>query len=254
MAATATYTHGKFVWFEHMSPDTVRAQSFYQTLFGWSTNSVPMGESTYPMIHNNAQGIGGYRQAGPTAPTHWICFMSVPDVDASFDAIKATGCRTMQSPIAYGPGRIAAAADPTGAAFGLWHGNEGDVPDTLPGVGDWFWTELWTTDENKALEFYRGMFDYRVETMQMASGAYHLLTMGGVARAGVMRAPPQHNRSMWLPYVSVADCDATLAKALVLGAKQLVAPMEILQVGRFCVIADPVGAPLGIIKAAPRVE
>jgi uncharacterized protein len=251
MAAITEYTPGKFVWYEHMSPDPVRAQSFYDTLFGWRTNSVPMGEGTYPMIQNDARGIGGYRKAAAGAPTHWICFMSVPDVDASFNAIKATGCRTMQPPAAYGPGRIAAAADPTGAAFGLWRGDEGDQPDTPPGVGDWFWTELWTTDEAKALEFYRGMFDYGVQTMPMPGGAYHLLTMGGVPRAGVTRAQPQQSRSMWLPYVSVADCDATLARALSLGATQLLAPMDMEQVGRFCAIKDPLGAPIGLIKAAP---
>lgn len=252
MSAPATHTPGKFVWFEHMSHDTARARSFHEALFGWTTSAVAMGEATYPMIQNQAQGIGGYRQGAPAAPTHWICFMSVPDVDASFNAIKATGCRTMQSPAAYGPGRIAAVADPTGAAFGLWRGNEGDAPDTPPRVGDWFWTELWTTDERKALEFYRGMFDYGVDTMQMGSDAYHVLTMGGVPRAGVTQAQPQQKRSMWVPYVSVADCDATLARALSLGATQLVTPTDIEQVGRFCVIADPLGAPVGAIKAAPR--
>jgi uncharacterized protein len=254
MAETAAYTPGKFVWFEHMSPDPLRAQSFYDTLLGWRTDSVPMGEGTYPMIRNQAQGIGGYRQAAPTAPTHWICFMSVPDVDASFNAIKATGCRTMQPPAAYGPGRIAAAADPTGAAFGMWRGNEGDPPDAPPGLGDWFWTELWSTDQQQALEFYRGMFDYGVQTMPIPGGSYHVLTMAGVPRAGIAPAQPQQRRSMWIPYVSVADCDATLARALSLGATQLLAPMDMEQVGRFCVIEDPLGAPIGLIKAAPRMQ
>jgi hypothetical protein len=247
-----SFTPGKFVWFEHMSPDIGEAQAFYQALFGWSTQAVPMGEASYPMIQNRGQGIGGYRKAAATAPTHWICFVSVPDVDASFDAIKAIGCRTMQSPADYGPGRIAAAADPTGAAFALWRGMDGDPPDGPAPVGSWHWTELWTTDEKKALDFYKGLFDYGVDTMTMPGGhTYNVLTMGGVPRAGVMKGAGPDGRSTWVPYVSVSDCDATLAKALLLGATQLLAPTEVPQVGRFAVLSDPLGAPIGVIKVAP---
>jgi hypothetical protein len=250
MSESATYTHGKFVWFEHMSPDPLRARSFYETLLGWRIGVVPMGDGNYPMIRNGDHGIGGYRQSAGTAPTHWICFMSVPDVDASFNAIKATGCRTMQPPLAYGPGRIAAAADPTGAAFGMWRANAGDPPETPPRTGDWCWTELWTTDQQMALQFYRGMFDYGADTMPIPGGTYHVLTMGGVPRAGIAAAQPQQARSMWVPYVSVADCDATLAQALSLGATQRLAPVDMPEVGRFCVIDDPQGAAIGLIKPA----
>jgi uncharacterized protein len=253
MATTPTFTHGKFVWFEHMSPDVEKAQSFYEALFGWSTQRVPMGATQYPMIHNQGQGIGGYRKAAASAPTHWICFISVPNVDASFNAIKAAGCRTMQSPTDYGPGRIAAAEDPTGAAFAMWKGVEGDRPDEPSRIGDWHWTELWTTDDRKAVEFYRGLFDYGVDSMNMpGGGAYHVLTMGGVPRAGVTKAARPDSRSLWLPYVSVQDCDAIMGKAVSLGAKQLMEPMDMPQVGRFAIMSDPVGAAIGVIKVAPR--
>jgi len=50
MPTTTPYTHEKFVWFEHMSPDREKAQAFYQSLFGWSAQAVPMGDTPYPMI------------------------------------------------------------------------------------------------------------------------------------------------------------------------------------------------------------
>ena len=87
-----TYTHGKFVWFEHMSPEIDNARAFYDALFGWRSVAVPMGAEPYQMIHHGDQGIGGYRKATGGAPTHWIVYLSVPDVDASFRAIAAQGC------------------------------------------------------------------------------------------------------------------------------------------------------------------
>ena len=51
------YLHGKFVWFEHLSNDVGAASAFYQSLFGWRTERIAMGEAQYPMIHNGAQPI-----------------------------------------------------------------------------------------------------------------------------------------------------------------------------------------------------
>lgn len=253
MASSTAYTYGKFVWFEHMSPDVEKAQAFYTALFGWQTNLVPMGDQSYPIVMNRGQGIGGYRKAAGAARTHWICFVSVPDVDATFDAIQATGNRTLQSPTEYGPGRMAAAADPTGASFAMWKGLEGDRPDAPTAVGDWHWAELWTTDTAKALAFYLSMLGYGVDTMSTPDGPYHLLTHGGVPRAGVMQGADAKGHSMWLPYVAVADCNATLEKAKSLGATVMLPPTEVPGVGRFCVVIDPFGAPIGFIKVAPPV-
>jgi hypothetical protein len=66
------YTHGKFVWFEHVSHDVSGARRFYDTLFGWKSDGVPVGGSTYHMIMSGADGIGGYRQAMPGVPNHWV--------------------------------------------------------------------------------------------------------------------------------------------------------------------------------------
>jgi len=53
---------------------------------------------------------------------------------------------------------------------------------------------------------------------------------------------------MWLPYVKVADCDATAAQAAGLGGQVMMAPTDIPNVGRFAVICDPLGAALAVMK------
>lgn len=56
---------------------------------------------------------------------------------------------------------------------------------------------------------------------------------------------------MWLPYIKVADCDAACTKAQALGAKAVVVPpTDIPNIGRFCVILDPQGAAIALMKGA----
>ena len=50
----------------------------------------------------------------------------------------------------------------------------------------------------------------------------------------------------WLNYVSVADADATSGRRATAGGKSLVEPMDVLDVGRMSIIADPTGAALGL--------
>lgn len=245
------YHHGKFVWFEHMSRDVDKAQAFYSALFGWSCTPVPMGgDAPYPMIQNGGEGIGGFRSAGPTAPTHWISYLSVADVDASFKTIQAMGNRTMMEPSSMGPGRAAAVTDPQGASFALWRSADGDRADApATPVGGWHWNELWTSDADGAIAFYEKTFGFTTEPMALPDGRrYFILQAEGVPRAGLMQSPDPTIKPMWLPYVAVADCDASIAQAAALGGKLAYPAMELAGVGRFAVLGDPCGAVIGVIK------
>jgi predicted enzyme related to lactoylglutathione lyase len=85
--------------------------------------------------------------------------------------------------------------------------------------------------------------------MDMKSkGTYYVLNKDGIGRAGLMQSTQPNAPPAWLPYVSVADCDATARRATALAAKILVPPMDIPDVGRFTVFMDPAGAVLGAIR------
>jgi predicted enzyme related to lactoylglutathione lyase len=247
---------GKFVWFEHVSGDTQKARAFYQPLFGWHVEAMPTGDQSYPMILNGDHGIGGLRQAAAGEAPHWASYLSVNDVDASFRGAVAAGATPLQQPQDHPPvGRGAALRDPTGAALWIWHTTDGDRPDAehLP-PGDFYWNELWTPDARKALAFYETVFGYTRETMHMGTGGdYHLLkTAGARGRAGVFQTTQPEMPPQWLPYVGVADCDATVQQARQLGALGVpMPPTDIPQVGRFAVLVDPLGVPLAVIKPTP---
>ena len=80
---------GKFVWFEHQSADVPKARKFYDALFGWHTESMPMGDSRYSMILNGNEGIGGYVTDPGVERPYWLGHMSVDDVDATYRAALA---------------------------------------------------------------------------------------------------------------------------------------------------------------------
>lgn len=248
------YLHGKFVWFEHVSNDDAAARRFYETLCGWKSEGFDMGGGqTYHMISNAGEGIGGYRSAPAGVPNYWMSYLSVADVDKSTKAAEAAGGKVLMPPTDFGQvGRGATLTDPTGAVFSLWKGSQGDGPDHDPArVGDWYWNELSTPDEKKALGFYEKVFGYAHDTMDMgAQGTYYILKKGERPRAGLMRSPMPNMPAMWLPYVLVANCDASLAKAKQLGAKECLGATDIPNVGRFAIVNDPTGAMIALMNKA----
>ena len=250
-----SHVHGKFVWFEHMSPDTTKARKFYDSLLGWHTEMTPMGGTEpYPLIMNGSDGIGGFRTAPPGASTMWMSYLSVADVDATHSAAVAAGARSLMAPEDFGAvGRGATLADPTGAAFSIFKNAQGDRADNASTpVGDWHWNELMSPDELKSLAFYEKVFGFQHESMDMGPmGTYYLLKKDGAMRGGLMRAPMADTPAMWVPYVAVADCDATAAKAKSLGAQVIVEPQDIPNVGRFATFIDPQGAMLAVMKPTP---
>ncbi len=248
-----SYLPGKFVWFEHVSGDPARAQAFYAGLLGWKVHSMEMGGGvSYDIVLNGETGIGGYRVADEGTPTYWASYLSVDDVDARYAAALAAGAQPLLAPRDFGgAGRGAVLLDPTGAAFSLWRGADGDPADAeKSAVGAWDWNELQTQDAAKALAFYESVFGYSHDSMDMGPmGTYYLLKDAtGKQRAGLMQAARPGMPSNWLPYLRVADCDATAAKATELGATVAQPPTDIPGVGRFSVLIDPLGAAVAVLK------
>ena len=244
------YLPGKFVWFELLTQEFDEAIKFYDGLFGWRSVRVPMsGGEPYPMIKNGDQAIGGYRKGPPGVKSHWVSYLSVPDVDASHGAAVAAGCRIMMAPTEFSPvGRAAAMADPTGASFCVWKGANGDPPDveTTP-MGGWFWNELWTSNDGVALGFYETMFGFTHEAMHMGPVTYYVLKRDGRPRAGLCQSVNTEAKSMWLPYVAVPECDATASKATALGGEVVTPPRDIPGIGRFGIAVDTTGAAVAFI-------
>jgi predicted enzyme related to lactoylglutathione lyase len=126
----------------------------------------------------------------------------------------------------------------------------------MPANGAFCWNELATTDLDAAQNFYKALLGWEIKEGSAPGGGmrYNEIVVGGqhvggmyamgeaCSGEGAPQMPPH-----WMSYVAVDDVDASAAKTKELGGKVCVEPMDIPNVGRFCVINDPAGAVISLI-------
>jgi len=118
--------------------------------------------------------------------------------------------------------------------------------------GRFVWYELLAGDESVATLFYTKVLGWTTETWKTPPGAppYTMWSNAGKTFGGLMTLPKEAKAAgappHWLGYVTVPDTDASLAQAKRLGATVHMGPMDIPEVGRIAVIADPQGAAIAL--------
>ena len=122
--------------------------------------------------------------------------------------------------------------------------------DVFKTHGAFSWSELMTREPEAAAAFYGKLFGWRVESMDMGGGPYHLVKVGDTSVGGIMKTPADAGPMppAWGCYVTVDDADAIVAQAVALGGQVVVPAMDIPGVGRMAVIADPQGAALSVMQ------
>jgi uncharacterized protein len=114
-----------FVHVELNSTDIKAAKSFYGALFGWKLEDMPMGGGhVYTMI-GVGEGTGGGIMAHPVpgAPSSWLAYVGVDDINAATEKARRLGATVMREPMeVMGAGWLSIIVDPTGATLGLWQG------------------------------------------------------------------------------------------------------------------------------------
>jgi uncharacterized protein len=265
MPEVTGHAPGSFCWIELNTSDPAAAKKFYTGLFDWQTEDVPAGpDMVYTMLRIGGLEVGAMCGLQPDqkahgVPPHWMSYVSVESADAAAEKAASLGGTVLAGAFdVMDVGRMAIVQDPQGATFCVWQ-PKAHIGAKLVGENNTFgWDELWTTDTKKAAEFYTGLFGWTAKASgaSQAGSEYTEWQNGGQSIGGMMQIQPEMGPvpPNWLPYVMVADCNATADKAAASGGKLMVPPTDIPNVGRFSVIQDPQGAVFAIIKLTGHAQ
>jgi len=108
------------------------------------------------------------------------------------------------------------------------------------------WIDHATKDLEASNSFYGALFDWEADDQGEDMGHYTLMRKNGKTVAGNMAAMNEGQPSAWVTYVSVGNADATVKLAKEAGATVFVEPMDVSDIGRMAVFADPTGAAIGV--------
>jgi predicted enzyme related to lactoylglutathione lyase len=128
IGATLVNGHGALSLNQLNTSDPDQAREFYSQLFGWRVESVAGGDQPYWGLFNGERLNGGMMQLPPGAgaPSHWLVYFGIDDMDAAADQISESGGTVMVPKTEVPGGHFLVARDPQGAVFGLFAGRFDD--------------------------------------------------------------------------------------------------------------------------------
>jgi predicted enzyme related to lactoylglutathione lyase len=253
-APTGQQLTGKLTWFDLLTDNVATAKQFYGPVFGWTFADAPGSKGKFSVISVGNERIGGIFQrskpatSGPT--TRWLTFISVPDAAAAAQYTKNHGGQVISGPTSVpARGTHVVMLDPQGAMFAVLKSDSGDPIDDPAQPGEILWADLFVAKPDAAAEFYHGLVGWNAEEKDSRGAAEHLVVnAGGFSRAGITMLPPGAQQPGWLPYVQVANIQATLKRVKSAGGKIMTPPSREILDGRLAVIADPQGGVIGIVN------
>lgn len=252
---TSPWPAGVPCWVDLMVPDVEAASRFYSAVLGWTVPEPEEQYGGYVVAHVDGAATAGIGPEQPGARTAWTLYVATDDADATAAAVTENGGTVLLPPGDVGPlGRMGIVADPTGAVFGLWQAGTMIGAALVNAPGGLTWEDLRSTDPASAQAFYRAVFGYRLDPLEMAGPDYATFALpdeqGPLGGLGAMMGAPDGTSSHWLVYFAVADTDAAVAAAEGAGGS-VVGPAFDTPFGRMAALADPDGAVFWVAQAPP---
>ena len=226
-------SRGRFVWHELLTTDTKSAEGFFTKVVGWKTKPFDQSYTLFMTGDRNRAGLmtlpADAKNMG--APPNWVTYIATPNVDETAKQAAAIGGKVLKAPADIpNIGRFAILQDPQGATFAAFKGSQEMPVDETPGVGDFSWHELVTTDYKAALAFYKNLFGWQeTNAMDMGpQGTYQMFGLDGKTMGGVYNKPTDRpGPPAWLPYIRIPDAKKSAATIKSLGATVINGPMEV---------------------------
>lgn len=245
--------HGRFIWYELMTPDLPAARTFYGDIVGWTSSQMPGDGMEYWLLEAGGAPVGGAMPLGDEhkaqgVPPNWTGYVAVDDCDAAAAKVTSLGGSVMRPPEDIpGIGRFAIVADPFGAVFAIMkptppEGGRPETPQQAPGHAGW--RELYSGPTDTTLAFYEALFGWKNDGAHDMGpmGTYQLFANQDGQVGGMMLKPEQVPMACWLFYFRVGDIDAAAGRVSAGGGQVMNGPMEVPSGDWVLQATDPQGA------------
>jgi uncharacterized protein len=248
-------------WVDVMGPDIDQLTEFYGAVFGWDFTGPgempgdPPGK--YFVAQLRGRDVAGVASLPPqSGGPRWNTYIEVESVDRTAADIEHAGGAILAPPFDAPPaGRIAVAADPTGASFAIWEprGRRGAQLVNEPSA--WSMSALNTPDRDTAAAFYNAVFGWTLDTFQVGDMEVGLFRLPGyvggepeqpVPRDLVATVFPPGGETGWSIDFWIDDADRAVDAAERQGGSVVSPVSETIPPFRQAVLADPNGVPFSV--------
>ena len=246
---------GTFCFPELNTRDMDGAKRFYGGLLGWTWFDVPSAAGGYSLLRVDGKDVAGLHRSDRGEPS-WLCYVAVDSAARVATRAVELGGTLLAPPFDVpGVGRMAVIEDPAQARFALWEarGMIGSALEDEAGAPCWY--ELITHDLPRATRFYTDLFGWTaVERTIARVGPYTVARIGEQSVAGLMSTREEWGEvePRWQVCYSVEDCGRAARQAVALGGRVIAGPIDVPEVGRFAVLADPAEAVFVVFQAPSR--
>jgi len=116
---------GAFCWAELQSRDVDGSRTFYETVFGWTSETHQIGPpmGSYTEFAFDGQTLAGMLPMPPMVPaevpTYWLVYFAVDDCEQSLAKAQELGATVLVPPMDVEVGRFSVLTDPQGATFAI---------------------------------------------------------------------------------------------------------------------------------------
>jgi predicted enzyme related to lactoylglutathione lyase len=248
-------------WVDVTGPDADRLTSFYGAVFRWDFTGpgeipgYPPGK--YFVAQLRGRDVAGVASLPPqSGGPRWNTYIEVESVDRTAADIEQAGGRILAQPFDAPPaGRIAMAADPTGASFAIWEPRERRGAQLVNEPSAWSMSALSTPDRDAAAAFYNAVFGWTLDTFQAGDMEVGLFRLPGyvggepqqpVPRDLVATIAPPGGETGWSVDFWTDDVERAVAAAEQHGGNVVSPVSETIPNFREAVLADPNGVPFSV--------
>ncbi|WP_037869879.1 VOC family protein [Streptomyces sp. SPB074] len=113
------------------------------------------------------------------------------------------------------------------------------------------WVDLMARDQRNAIDFYSDLLGWQGQPGPGGFGGYAICEVLGKAVAGIGKAPEDQPEppNLWTTYLATTDAQATQDTIISAGGSLVVPVVDVGDLGRMLIAADPQGAVFGVWQA-----